>query len=167
MAILKITADTNAGQSHRLSHCYYLKSLIFKHSLLFIHTFKNTTQLSWIPFFCASQSLTNAISLPLVYSISSKHVFIAVSNFSDRTKKKKHWNLTLPVQFSSPHPGKSQKSPSPGRPYKSNSPLPGHRTVVKCPGFARGDVGGSIWLAHKWLFVFAGKKKVFLPLISQ
>ena len=77
MAILKTTADTNAGQSHRLTHrikslhCYYVKSLMFKHSLVFIHTFKNT----------------NAISLPLVYSISSKHVFIAVSNFSDRKKK--------------------------------------------------------------------------------
>ena len=52
MAILKTSADTNAGQSHRLTHfikknlrCYNLKSLIFKPSLLFIHTFKNTTQL--------------------------------------------------------------------------------------------------------------------------
>ena len=42
MAILKTTADTNAGQSHRLTHCikslhsYYLKSLIFK-------TFKQAT----------------------------------------------------------------------------------------------------------------------------
>ena len=44
------TTDTNAGQSHRLTnriqnlHRYNLKSLIFKHSLLFIHTFKNTSQ---------------------------------------------------------------------------------------------------------------------------
>ena len=92
MAILKTTADTNAGQSHRLTHfikslhCDYVKSLIFKHSLLFIHTFKNTTQLLKT-FFPVSQSLTNAISLPLIYSISSKHVFIAVSDFSARKKK--------------------------------------------------------------------------------
>mgnify|MGYP006973392376 FL=1 len=51
MAILKTSADTNAGQSHRLAHCikklqcWNLKSIENKHSLLFIHTFKNTTQL--------------------------------------------------------------------------------------------------------------------------
>ena len=51
MALPKTVADTDAGQSHRLTHCiqnlhwYNIKSLIFKNSLLFIHTFKNTTQL--------------------------------------------------------------------------------------------------------------------------
>ena len=128
MAILKTTADTNAGESHRLTyciksvHCCYLKSLIFKHSLLFIYTFKNTTQLLKT-FFFVSQSLTNHKSLPLVYSISSKHVFIAVSNFSDRKKKLKPDTSgsifpTTPRQKSNSHP----------RPYKSNSPFPGHRT---------------------------------------
>ena len=51
IAILKTSADSNAGQSHRLTHCiknlhcFNLKSLTFKHSLLLIHAFKNTTQL--------------------------------------------------------------------------------------------------------------------------
>ena len=96
MAILKTTADTftNVGQGHRLTHCikglhcHYLKSLIFKHSLLFIHTFKNTT--TFEDHFFVSQLFTNAISLPLVYSILLKHVFIAVSNFSDQKKQLKH-----------------------------------------------------------------------------
>ena len=50
--ILKASANTNAGQNRSLTDCmiknvhfYNLKSLIFKHSLLFTHTFKNTTQL--------------------------------------------------------------------------------------------------------------------------
>ena len=95
-----------------------------------------------------SQSLTNAISLPLVYSTSSKHVFIAVSNFSDR---KKTWNLTLPVQFSPPHPGKSQ-IPTPGKALQIKFPSPRTQNIVKCPGFAGGGGGGnvelSIWSAH-------------------
>ena len=57
MAILKTSADTNAGQNDRLTHCiinlrcYNLKSLIFKHSLVlnFIHSFKNTTQILVCP----------------------------------------------------------------------------------------------------------------------
>ena len=114
MAILKTAADTNAGQSHRLTHCikslhcHYLKSLIFKHSLLFIHVFKNTTQLLKT-FVFVSQLLTNAISLPLLYSISSKQVFIAVSNFSDWEKEKLKPDTsgsifpTTPRQKSNPH----------------------------------------------------------------
>ena len=58
MAVLKTSAYTNPGQSHRsVTHCikklhrYNLKSEIFKHSFLFIHTFKNTTQLLKT-FFC-------------------------------------------------------------------------------------------------------------------
>ena len=127
IAILKTSADANAGQNYRLTHClknlhcYNPKLLIFKLSLLLINTFKNTTQLLKT-FFSVSQSLTNAISLPLIYSISSKHV----SDFSapppPPPKKKK--NLTFPPQFSPPHPGKGQ-IPTPGRPCKSNSPLPG------------------------------------------
>ena len=47
----KSSADTNAGQNRSLTHCIKnlhrnnLKALILKHSLLFIHTFKNTAQL--------------------------------------------------------------------------------------------------------------------------
>ena len=100
-------------------HYYNLESLIFKHSLLFIHTFKNSN------LFFVSQSLTNAISLPLIYSISSKHV----SDFSARNKKK----LILPVQFSPPHRGKGQ-IPTLRRPCKSNSLLPGHRKWSNAQG---------------------------------
>ena len=139
MAILKTSADTNAGQGHRLTHCiknlhcYYLKSLIFKHIILFTHAFKNTTQLLKT-FFFVSHSLTNAISLPLIYSISSKHV----SHFSAR-KKKKTWHF----RFNFPHHTQAKvKSPPPGRPCKSNSPLPGNRKMVKCPEFAR---RGGCW----------------------
>ena len=102
MATLKTSADTNAGQSHRLTHCiknlhyYNLKSLVFKRSLLFIHTFKNTAQLLKT-FLFVRQSLTNAISLPLIYSISSKRVFQWLLVTS--APEKKNWKLTLPVQL--------------------------------------------------------------------
>ena len=121
MAILETSTGTNAGQSHRLTHCiknlhcYYLKSLIFKHTLVFIHTLKNTTQLLKTFFLQANLSLTNAISLPLIYSLSSKHV----SDFSAR--KTKH--LTLPVQFSPPHPGKGQ-IPTHGKALQIKFPTP-------------------------------------------
>ena len=151
MAILKTTADTNAGQSHRLTHCikslhcYYLKLLIFKHSLLFIHTFKNTTQL--LKTFCfVSQSLTNAISLSLVYFISSKHVFIAVSNFSDRKKKLKPDTSgsifpTTSRQKSNPNPREGLTNQIAHSLGTEHSQIPG-----VCP---RGDVEVSIWSAHK------------------
>ena len=95
MAILKSSADTNVGQNRNLTHCtkslyrYNLRLSIFKRSLLFVR-----------------QSLTNAISLRLIHSISSKHVFRAVSDFGNRTKIIS--NLTLRVQFSPPRPGKGQ-----------------------------------------------------------
>ena len=99
MAILKSSADTNVGQNRNLTHCtkslyrYNLSLSIFKRSLLFVR-----------------QSLTNAISLPLIHSISSKHVFTAVSDFSNR--KKNHFKPdtsgsifpTPPRQRSIPHP---------------------------------------------------------------
>ena len=137
MAILKTSADTNAGQSQRLTpcikslHCYYLKSLIFKHSLLFIHTFKNTTQLlKTFFFFIESQSLTKATSLPLVYSNSSKHVFIAVSDFSDRKKKLKPDTSgsifpTTPRQKSNPHPREGLTNQIPHSPGTEHGQMPG------------------------------------------
>ena len=75
MAVLKCSADTNAGQNCSSTHWTKnlhrsnLRLLISKRSLLF-----------------ERQSLTNAISLPLIFSISSKHVFIAVSDFCARKK---------------------------------------------------------------------------------
>ena len=144
MAILKTSADTNAGQSHRLTHCienlhrYNLKSLIFKPSLLSIHTFKNTTTFENL--FFVRQSLSNAISLPLIYSILSKHF----SNFSARKKK----TLTLTVQFSPPHPDKAPRQRSnphpregltnqiPHSPGTENGQMPG-----VCPG---GGGGGNV-----------------------
>ena len=67
IVFFSFTKDTNAGQSYRLTHCitnlhrYNLTSLAFKHSLLLIYAFKNTTQKD---FFLVSQSLANPISLP-------------------------------------------------------------------------------------------------------
>ena len=55
-------------------------------------------------------------------SISSKHVSLAVSDFYAR-KKKVSWNLSLPLQFSSPHPGKGQ-IPHRGKASPLDSPLP-------------------------------------------
>ena len=40
-----------------------------------MHIFKNTTQ-ALNTFFFVSQTATNALSLPLIYSISSKNVFL-------------------------------------------------------------------------------------------
>ena len=95
VAILKSSADTNVGQNRKLTHCtksryrYNLSLSIFKRSLLFVR-----------------QSPTNTISLPLIHSISSKHVFTAASDFGNR--KKIISNLTLQVQFSPPRLGKGQ-----------------------------------------------------------
>ena len=144
MALLKTSADTDAGQSHRLTHCiqnlhwYNIKSLIFKHSLLFIHTFKNTTQLLKT-FFSVSQSLTNAISLPLIYSISSKHI----SDFSAPPPQKKslHFRFNFPHhtnQRSNPHPRKGLPNQIPHSPGTENGQIPG-----VCPG-GGGDVEVSI-----------------------
>ena len=125
MAILKTSAETNVGQSHRLTHCiknlhcYNLKSLIFKHSLLFIQTFKNTTQLLKT-FSFVSQSLTNAISLRLSYSNSCKHV----SDFSARKKKVRYF------QFNFPHHAQAK--------VKSKSPLPGHTKWSNARGLPPG-----------------------------
>ena len=132
MATLKTSAHANAGQSHRLTyciknlHCCNLKSLIFKHSLLFIHTFKNTT--TFEDLFFVSQSLTNIISLPLIYSISSKHI----SDFSARKRK--------PVTSGSifPTSPRQRSNPTPGKALQMKFPTPWAQKMVKCPGFARG-----------------------------
>ena len=75
MPIPKTSEDTNVGQSHRL-HCmknlhrYNLKSLIFKHSLLFIHTFKNTTQL--LKTFCKPEQIRFFRPVPGIYRTDSQ-----------------------------------------------------------------------------------------------
>ena len=58
----RFTRENNAEQSYRLSHCiknlhrYNLKPLKFKHPLLFIHIFKNTTQALKTFFLLANRS---------------------------------------------------------------------------------------------------------------
>ena len=61
--------------------------------------FKNTAQ-----FFLYANRSQMLLSPPLIYSVSSKYVFIAVSDFGAQKKK----NLVLPVQFLPSHPGKVQ-----------------------------------------------------------
>ena len=94
--------------------------------------------------FFASQSLTNATSLPLNSSISC---FVTVSDFGVR--KKIIWNLTLPVQVSPPHAGKGQIPHSLGT---EDSQLPG-----VCTG-GWGDVEVSIFL-HLNIIYFTNQRK--------
>ena len=97
--------------------------ILFKPSLLFIHTFKSATQLLKTSFF-VSQSLTNALSLPLTYSISSERVFIAVSHFSARKKKIE----TLHFRFNFPHYTQAKvKFPVPREGLKN----PGRGVILK------------------------------------
>ena len=140
MAILKTSADTNAGQNDRLTHC------IKKSTLLQSKIYLSTLYFSYIPskiqrllktFFLVSQSLTNAISLSLIYSISSKHV----SEFSAPPPPPKKTDTSgsifpiTPKLRSNPHP--------PGRPCKSNSLPPGHRKGSNVRGLAAGGGGGG------------------------
>ena len=84
------------------------------------------------------------ISLSLIYSISSKQVFIAISVFGapppsppNKTKNKKQkLKPDTSVQFSSPHPGKGQ-IPTLGKALQIKFPTPRTQKVVKCLGFAR------------------------------
>ena len=50
--------------------------------------------------------IANAIFVPLNSSTSSKHMFMAVSDFG--AWKRNYLNLTLSVQSSPPYPGESQ-----------------------------------------------------------
>ena len=109
------TTETNAGQSHRLTNCiqnlrrYNLKSLIFKHSLLFIHPFKNTTQ------------VLRPIAHKCYIYISSINLFhlvqnIALSDFRARKNKFENWHFRLifPLQIKFPTP-RAQKIESNAR----------------------------------------------------
>ena len=80
--------------------------------------FKNTAQ-----FFLYANRSQMLSSPPLIYSVSSKHVFIAVSDFGAQ-KKKETWHF----QFNFCHHTQAKfKSPSLGRTHKSNS-------SIKSPG---------------------------------
>ena len=76
--------------------------------------------------FFVSQSLTNAVSLPLNSSILFKRVLWLLATSAA--------NVTLPVQFSPPHTGKGQIPHSPGT---EDSQMP-----RVCPG--RGGRGGNV-----------------------
>ena len=84
----------------------------------------------------------------LIYSIPPKHVLIALSDFGAREEQ--NWNLTLPVQFSPPHPGKSE-IPTLGTALKVKFPTPGAQVVVKSPGFVRWGRKGMLkfWFARR------------------
>ena len=89
----------------------------------------------WRPFFI-SQAFTNAISLPLNSSISSKHVFIAVSDFGARKKSFETWQF----RFSFPYATNAKvKLPTPGKTLPVKFPTPRAQKIVKCPGFAPGE----------------------------
>ena len=141
VAILKASADTNAGQSHRLTHCiknlhcYNLKSLIFKHSLLFIHTFKTDDTTFEDRFFC-SQSLTNTLSLPLIYSISSKHV----SDLSAPPPPPKKRKKTDTSGLIFPTTPRQRSNPQHREGLANQIPHSRAQKIVKRPGFARGGV---------------------------
>ena len=102
----KNSADTNAEQSRRLTHCiknlhcYNLKSFIFKHSLLFIRTPECDT--TFEDFFLTLMARK--------CYISSFNLFHLV-NFRARKKKIETWHF----RFNFPHHTQAKvKSPSPG-----------------------------------------------------
>ena len=96
-------------------------------------TFKNAIQV----FFLVSESLTNAIYVFLLtYSISSKHVFIAVSDFDARK------NHLKPDNSGSIFKGQIT---TPGKALQIKFPTSLAKKLVKCPGFVSGrDVEVSI-----------------------
>ena len=58
------------------------------------------------------------------------------------------WNLTIPVQFSPPRPGKGQIQ-HPGKALPVNLPTPQAQKIIKCSRFPKGGGGGvSIRSAH-------------------
>ena len=83
----------------------------------------------------------------LIYSISSKRTFIAVSDLGGPLKKSSEtsqFRFIFPTtsRLKSPPPG--IKSPPPGRPHKSNSPVPGHTKQANAGGLPEGGGGGML-----------------------
>ena len=124
----------------RMKHAIKSKIVNIKHTLVFIHTFKNTTDLS--KSFFVNNSLTKARSLPL-------YCFIPANPCVGRRTKKIHFeawhfrfNFPTPsgkVQIAHPREGLTRQIPYP-RPDTENSKMP-----RVCPG---GDVEVSNWSAH-------------------
>ena len=124
------TTDTNAGQSHRLTNCiqnlrrYNLISLIFKHSLIFIHTFKNTSKvLRPIAHKCYISSFN------LFHLVQTR--VIVVSDL--KTDTFSSFFPTTPRQKSNPHPREGLTNQIPHSPGTENR--------VKRPSFAREGEG--------------------------
>ena len=107
-----------------------------------------------------------AISLPLNSSISSKHVFIAVSDFG--AKKKKKSSEALHFLFNFPHPIQTKvKFSTPERPYHqiSHSPGTGSREMRKVwPGSRRGGVSKFQFDRRLSLWCFFQQASLLPPL---
>ena len=126
MAILKILCRYKRETKSQLdslckkSTSNKLRLLIFNHSLLFV------------------QSLTDAVSLPLIYSISSKQVFITLSDFG--AQKTKEENRLKPDTSSSifPTPPRERSVPHHRDGLICQIPhFPGteyNQMLVVCPG---------------------------------
>ena len=146
MDILKTPADTDAGKSPRLVHCtkkstsFQYKSLIFKLSLLSYITFKNNNFRRAL--FCKPIAQKCYISSYNLFHLVQTRDYNC-SRLRSAPPPKKKWNLTVPVHFFPPHPGKGQ-IPTPGKALQinfHNSQMPG-----VCPG--EGYIAVSIWSAH-------------------
>ena len=118
---------------------------LWKHTLLFsFYSMTKTNYAAKIPLrvqlLKGKKTVTQLIdiSLPLNSSISSKHVFIAVSDFGE---KKNHLKPYTSVQFSPPRQDKDRILHSPGT---ESSQMP-----EVCPVGGEGGVEVSIWLARK------------------
>ena len=120
------TTDTNAGQSHRLTNCrqnlhrYNLKSLIFKHSLLFIHTFKTTTQV--LRPIAHKRYISSFNLFHLVQNIGPEKINLKTDTFGS-------FFPTTPRQRSNPQPREGLTNQIPHSPGTENR--------VKRPRFAR------------------------------
>ena len=115
------------GQSYRWTHClknlhcYNLKSLIFKHSPLLIHTFKHYDYTAQT-FFCK----------PIVHKCCPNTL---LQLWETSLPRKKNLKPALLVQYSPPHPGKGE-IPTPGKALQIKFPTSRVQKMFKCEGFA-------------------------------
>ena len=131
MAILKPLQTQTRDKP--LIDSLYKKSTLLRSTIINIyalstfHTYLQKYDTTFEDPFFVSQSHTNAISLPLIYSISSKHV----SEFSARKKRKKKPDTsglifpTTPRQRSNPHPREGVTNEIPHSPGTENGQMPG------------------------------------------
>ena len=101
-----------------ISHCENTFEAIMHRSNRNYST--SPTPFDW-PYYCKPIVHKYYIS-QLIYSILSKHMFTAVSDFSHRKKKTWQFRLNFPHHIQA-----EVKFPPAGRPYKSNSPHPRYR----------------------------------------